>query len=249
MCMCDMCSSPAGFGRSSGAVSWHIRVFPRLAPRPVPRIIMVLLRARMCVYFTRTLLHFPSFPLHSRSALCLQPVVPSVNSVCVCVYVRALWASEGKSILCKLEREQEKKIRGWQWAEGQRGGRSGMEMILCVCVTANVYLCVWAFARELQSQPLIWPLPGNMSVLWFDTVCVCVCVNWKAAGTTSSFTGSTLWSWNRASVIWFAGVERAPAPDLKCARLIEVMLCSKGGTKSLFCKSQVSLNSWQSNPN
>lgn len=134
----------------------------------------------MCLFYQNILL-FPSFPSHSRSALCLKPVVPSVSSVCVCLY--APGASEGKSILCKLESEQEKKSRGWQGAEGWGRGRSGMEMVLCACahvcvrerLTASVCLCVWASAPELQSQPLIWPLPGNVSVLWFDTVCVCVC--------------------------------------------------------------------------
>lgn len=37
-----------------------------------------------------------------------------------------------------------------------------------------------------------------MSALWFDTVCV----NWRAAGTISSFTGNTLGSQSPLNVIW-----------------------------------------------
>lgn len=221
-----MCSSSAGFGRSSGAVSWHIRVFPRLVPRPVPRIIMVLLRVCVCVcvYFTRTFstsLHSPHIPtLH-----CVWSQWCHLSILYVCVCAHTLWASEGQSILCKLEREWGRKSTGWQRMEGWRRERSAMEMIVCVCVCdcKCVFVCLRICPRAAKSAinlTLSWQY--ECVVVWH---CVCVCVNWKVAGTTSSFTGSTLWSWSRPSVIWCSGVERSQAPDLNCLTHVILMLC------------------------
>lgn len=156
LCVCvfvyvwQCCSAVSG--RSLGAGSWHIRVFPRLVPRPVPRIITVLLRVPVCVCVFILPEHFPfsSFSSHSRSVLRPKPVVPSV--ICVLFHKeRVYYANETK--------EEGR-------AEGQRG-TSAMEIVECVC------WCFEYLPESLQSQPLIWPLPGN-SVCCGLTRWVCV---------------------------------------------------------------------------
>lgn len=116
--------------------------------------------------------------------------------VCVCMRARAHLQLQKECVYYANQGERttegggEKKAEGGCEQQGREGGvgrGGGMEMIL-TAVQYSWYLCVWASAQELQSQPLIWPLPGNVSVLWFDTVCV-----WTGKRMVPSFTGSSLW--------------------------------------------------------
>lgn len=103
--------------------------------------------------------------------------------VCVCLKLLKEWVYYANE-----RKDEEKKQRVAVSRRAEKEGKwNGNDF---VCVHCSLYLCVWASAQELHSQPLIWPLPGSVSALWFDTVCV----NWKAAGAISSFTGNTLGS-------------------------------------------------------
>lgn len=131
LCACVTAgSTPAGFGRSSGTLSWHIRVFPSSVPRPVPMTIMVLLRVCVCVcLFYQNILLFPSFPSHSRSALRLKPAVPSVSSMCASACTRVCISSFRRSECIMQIRERERGMEGEKKAEGgceQRGGGGGL---------------------------------------------------------------------------------------------------------------------------
>ena len=211
------CPFPAGFGRSLGAVSWHIRVFPRLAPRPVPRIIMVLLRVCVCVYFTITF---------SSSLLC--PHIPALHCVwsqwchlsvlCVCVSVHTQSFRGGEYIMQMRERARtSKKAECGSERMGVQGREAEWKW---VCARAPASVCVSVCPRAAKSAINLTPSWQHECVVVWHCVSVCV---WELES-----------DWYHQFLYWNSTVELEPSMWDLVNR--GGKLNNTGSTMSYFCK-------------